>query len=420
MIRNRKYLGRRVLAVLLAASVVCSSVLPAAAEELVSPDVAEESGMLVDAAEDDTSSGADDAIMDEDVPENGIADTEETESGWEEADGLILQMEEVEDPELVEEAPMAAASHMITKAEELPTNIESGETYVLAADITLAANQQIETLAGTLDGQGHTITLVGDALAKEVSGTIQNLGVAGTVTVTSGYKGSIAETLTGTIQNSYSTAQLDAGWNTVGGMVGILDGGLVRNCYYAGELEMMNGGIAANAVSTTAKPQVSNCYFQSGTMIETIALNSGNADVSNCAAKSADELKTEATVVLLNTSIQSTGYVFAVAADGGFPVLVKGNAGGTVQITWEGLESALEKAAALEEMQQEYTEDTWKTLSDAVAAGKELLEKKEAEEVAQDAINAAAKAITDAITGLKRQPTVAPVAIPENAIQISS
>ncbi|MFR3322815.1 MAG: hypothetical protein ACLTSZ_19105 [Lachnospiraceae bacterium] len=59
--------------------------------------------------------------------------------------------------------------------------------------------------------------------------------------MTSGYKGSIAETLTGTIQNSYSTAQLDAGWNTVGGMVGILDGGLVRNCYYAGELEMMNG-----------------------------------------------------------------------------------------------------------------------------------------------------------------------------------
>ena len=128
MIRNRKYLGRRVLAVLLAASVVCSSVLPAAAEELVSPDVAEESGMLIDAAEDDTSSGADDAIMDEDVPENGIADTEETESGWDEADGLILQMEEVEDPELVEEALMAAASHMITKAEELPTNIESGET----------------------------------------------------------------------------------------------------------------------------------------------------------------------------------------------------------------------------------------------------------------------------------------------------
>lgn len=38
----------------------------------------------------------------------GIADTEETESGWEEADGLILQMEEVEDPELVEEAPMGS------------------------------------------------------------------------------------------------------------------------------------------------------------------------------------------------------------------------------------------------------------------------------------------------------------------------
>ena len=100
MIRNRKYLGRRVLAVLLAASVVCSSVLPTAAEELVSSDVAEESGMLIDAAEDDTWSGADDEIVGEDVPENGIADAEETESGWDEADGLILQMEEVEDPEL--------------------------------------------------------------------------------------------------------------------------------------------------------------------------------------------------------------------------------------------------------------------------------------------------------------------------------
>ena len=33
-----------------------------------------------------------------------------------------------------------------------------------------------KNLAGTLDGQGHTITLSGSALAVNVSGTIQNLG----------------------------------------------------------------------------------------------------------------------------------------------------------------------------------------------------------------------------------------------------
>lgn len=421
--RNRKYLGRRMLSVLLAASVVCSSVLlPVSAEEGISLGdvITEDSGVIVDApSEEAVGSESDDAIVDEDGAESDIsgddtgiatADPEMAEDG-----GLVVQVEEVEDPQLAVEE-QAGTSHTITTAAELPTEIGANETYVLGADITLTAGQQIKTLAGTLDGQGHTITLAGDALAKEVSGTIQNLGVTGTMTVTGGYKGSIAETLTGTVQNSYSTAHIVDNWNTVGGLVGTLAGGQVRNCYYAAELEMMNGGVAAYVNTEASRPQVSNCYFQSGTMIETIALGATNADISNCAAKSAEDLKTEATVALLNTSIPATGYVFAGASDGGFPVLVKGVA----EISWSGLETALESAAAYEDQQAEYTEATWKTLSDAVAAGKELLAKKDNEEVAQDAINAAAKAITDAIKGLKRQPTVEPVAIPENAIQISS
>lgn len=409
-------------AVLLAASVACSSVLlPVSAEELLPLDeeITEDGGVSVDVPTEEAESASDDAMIDEDVADS---DTPDDGDGMPEADpeaaqdgGLILQMEEVEDPQLAVEE-QAGESHTIMTAEDLPAEIGADEIYVLGADITLAADQQIASLAGTLDGQGHTIALSGNELAKEVSGTIQNLGVTGTVTVTGGYQGSIAETLTGTIQNSYSTVHIVDNWNTVGGLVGTLAGGQVRNCYYAAELEMMNGGIAAYALSSNAKPQVSNCYFQSGTMIETIAMSGKNADILNCAAKSADELKSEATVALLNTSIPATGYIFAVASDGGFPVLVKGTAG----ISWSGLETALETAAAYEDKQAEYTEVTWKTLSDAVAAGKELLAKKDTEKVAQDTINAAAKAITDAIAGLKHQPTVKPVAIPENAIQISS
>ena len=191
----------------------------------------------------------------------------------------------------VNAASTTKSSNEITTAEEFPTQIPAGETYTLTADIKLADGQQITDLAGTLDGQGHVITLSGKALAENVSGTIQNLGVAGSVDVTSGYRGSIADNLTGTIQNSYSQAKINDNWNTVGGLAGTIKGGTVRNCYYAAGLKMMNGGIAAYAASD-ARSQILNSYFQSGTMIETVAMAASNADVSDCASKSADELKT--------------------------------------------------------------------------------------------------------------------------------
>ena len=310
----------------------------------------------------------------------------------------------------VNAANTTKSSNEITTAEEFPTKIPAGETYTLTADIKLADGQQITDLAGTLDGQGHVITLSGKALAENVSGTIQNLGVAGSVDVTSGYRGSIADNLTGTIQNSYSQAKINDNWKTVGGLAGPIKGGTVRNCYYAAELEMMNGGIAAYAASD-ARSQISNSYFQSGTMIETVAMAASNADVSDCASKSADELKTADTVALLNTGIVDTGYIFAVSEDGGFPVLVKGAA----EISWTPLENALKQAEGYEE--ENYTEESWKTLSDAVAAGNAL---KAGEEVTQEQITAAAKAITDAIAALKNRPTTKPVALPENVISISS
>ena len=109
----------------------------------------------------------------------------------------------------VNAASTTKSSNEITTAEEFPTQIPAGETYTLTADIKLADGQQITDLAGTLDGQGHVITLSGKALAENVSGTIQNLGVAGSVDVESDDKGSITDNLTGTIQNSYSTVTIN-------------------------------------------------------------------------------------------------------------------------------------------------------------------------------------------------------------------
>ena len=129
----------------------------------------------------------------------------------------------------VNAASTTKSSNEITTAEEFPTQIPAGETYTLTADIKLADGQQITDLAGTLDGQGHVITLSGKALAENVSGTIQNLGVAGSVDVESDDKGSITDNLTGTIQNSYSTVTIndEEMFEEVGGIVGVLDGGSI-------------------------------------------------------------------------------------------------------------------------------------------------------------------------------------------------
>lgn len=313
----------------------------------------------------------------------------------------------------VNAASTTKSSNEITTAEEFPTKIPAGETYTLTADIKLADGQQITDLAGTLDGQGHVITLSGKALAENVSGTIQNLGVAGSVDVESDDKGSITDNLTGTIQNSYSTVTInDEGMlEEVGGIVGVLDGGSILNCYYAGTSSslMLDGIVAYNK---SANSVINNSYYTSKA-VSAIGKQYGDnkAQVTNCASKSADELKTADTVALLNTGIVGTGYIFAVSEDGGFPVLVKGAA----EISWTPLENALKQAEGYEE--ENYTEESWKTLSDAVAAGNAL---KAGEEVTQEQITAAAKAITDAIAALKNRPTTKPVALPENVISISS
>jgi len=313
----------------------------------------------------------------------------------------------------VNAASTTKSSNEITTAEEFPTQIPAGETYTLTADIKLADGQQITDLAGTLDGQGHVITLSGKALAENVSGTIQNLGVAGSVDVESDDKGSITDNLTGTIQNSYSTVTIndEEMFEEVGGIVGVLDGGSILNCYYAGtSSSFMLDGIAA--YNKSANSVINNSYYTSkATSAIGKQYGDNKAQVTNCGSKSADELKTADTVALLNTGIVDTGYIFAVSEDGGFPVLVKGAA----EISWTPLENALKQAEGYEE--ENYTEESWKTLSDAVAAGNAL---KAGEEVTQEQITAAAKAITDAIAALKNRPTTKPVALPENVISISS
>ena len=192
-------------------------------------------------------------------------------------------------------------SHVINTAADIPVDgIPAGETYELAADITLEAGQQISSIAGTLDGKGHVITLADKPLADQVSGTIQNLGVAGSSTLSlSDGQGSVANTVTGTIQNCYSTASSQAAsdyMDTIGGFVGSLQG-TVANCYFAGNTDMFGGGIAA---TNGGAYKISHALWTAG--MSTVGMGrTDNISEDSKKKMTADQIK--ANVDILNTDL---------------------------------------------------------------------------------------------------------------------
>ena len=67
--------------------------------------------------------------------------------------------------------------------------------YILTADIGLSEWTAID-FSGSLDGNGHTITLAGQPLFNELSGNVQNLCLSGEVTDEDGIVGALARTQT--------------------------------------------------------------------------------------------------------------------------------------------------------------------------------------------------------------------------------
>lgn len=295
----------------------------------------------------------------------------------------------------------AADTVTIGSAAELPTELEAGKTYELTADITLSENQQISTLAGVLDGKGHTITLNGKPLANNVSGTIQNLGVKGNITI-SGSEGCIAAELSGTIQNCYSlVAATDSSWmDEFAGIAGVVKSGRILNCYFAGTSDnMMPGGML---VSASGECNVSNCCYTLGTLGSYGYSGAGSGNEK----KSTEEMKQSGALDILNTNLPETGYQWTLPADGsndGYPVLtvVSGD------VNKDSLNATIIRAEALEAA--DYTEATWSVLETALSAAKTVSED---EEATQTEVNSALKTLEDAINGLEKIRPTEPVAIP--------
>ena len=303
-------------------------------------------------------------------------------------------------------ARVAKAGETVTvsSADELPTTIEAGAVVKLAANISLEADQQIETVAGTLDGQGHSIVLNGKTLAKSVAGTVQNLGVTGRATM-GDYEGALAINCSGTVQMCWSTAALsdDGSWADYGGLVGTLNGGSVINSYVSGS---MSGFCAHGLVG----------YYKSGTVANNLFTAGDQAcgykvDSSFGSKISVDELKTQVSVDKLNTDVPATGFTWS--AQGGLPVLISGGAAAVVNK--DALKAAIDDASA--KVEGDYTAESWSKFAEALVSAQDVYANDDAK---QAEVNAATKTLTDAIAALEKPKPTEPVAQPQNVVHLSS
>ena len=292
----------------------------------------------------------------------------------------------------------------VNSASDMPSTIEAGATVKLGANITMADDQQIETVAGVLDGQGHTITINGKAVANNVTGTIQNLGVTGSVSSADNV-GSIAMTLSGTIQMCWSTASVNlSGWmGYAGGLVGGMTSGKIVNSYFAGLGVEMNGGLVGEAQAGS----LSNCLYTVGfspAEMNYSAFNKGNA------AKSSD-LSSADSLAVLNADAPATG--FSWTSNGGLPILTSGSA--AVTVNKDALVAAIEATEALKE--SDYTSDSWSVLASALSDAKVVNDNADA---SQSDVNMAVKALNAAKDALEKKKPTAPVAQPESVKHIKS
>lgn len=293
---------------------------------------------------------------------------------------------------------------IVSSASDMPTTIEAGATVKLGANVSMAADQQVETVAGVLDGQGHTIAINGKAVANSVTGTIQNLGVTGSVS-SSDNVGSIAMTLSGTIQMCWSTASVNlSGWmGYAGGLAGGMTSGKIVNSYFAGSGVEMNGGLVGEAQAGS----LSNCLYTVG--YSSAEMNYGGFNKGN-AAKSSD-LSSADSLAVLNTDAPATG--FSWTTNGGLPILTSGSA--SVTVNKDALVAAIEAAEALKE--SDYTSDSWSVLASALSDARTVNDKAEA---TQSDVNAAVKALNAAKDALEKKKPTAPVAQPESVKHITS
>lgn len=176
--------------------------------------------------------------------------------------------------------------------------------YILTADIGLSEWTAID-FSGTLDGNGHTITLAGQPLFNELSGNVQNLCLSGEVTDEDGIAGALARTQTGgSVNNCWSGAEYDWYAELFAGFIGTMTGGTIKN-----RLSTCDMGDAGLVAEVSGQSAIENCYYTHyNAVYDGEFTGSGNESIS-----SSDY---ERVMVQLNGSHEEGLLYWAVDTDG--------------------------------------------------------------------------------------------------------
>ena len=204
---------------------------------------------------------------------------------------------------------------------------EEGVFYRLTEDITLPELWMgtIETFNAVLDGDGHTVTLMGAPMYETIgrSGVIQNLGILGTVQ-NSMDTGALAKDCFGLIVNCWSRAEVSSeGMNGIrkntGSFVGVLrSGGGVVNTYAAGKLSC-KGSQGEGVMGALVGVAEENSLLRGGYYLTGMAdgaAGAANGITENCESRSADALRTQEFADLLNSGKGENGKTWRISAEG--------------------------------------------------------------------------------------------------------
>ena len=242
--------------------------------------------------------------------------------------------------------------------------------------------------SGTLDGNGHIITLAGQPLFNKLSGSVQNLLLDGVVDYSDSAVGALAVTINnGTVNNCWSGTGYD-GWETFAGFVGTMTGSTIKNCLFTTD-SYADYGIAADADSGSA---IKSCYYPNNAygVSEGSFIDTGNEKIS------ADQYPYA--MAQLNANHEAGLLYWAVDTDG-VPKPISSDEPKADRSELEGLYNEIKDKTNTvpDEPSVSYTKDSWATFDAARTEAKAVLDNPEA---TQAAIDAAKEALQAAINGL--------------------
>lgn len=286
----------------------------------------------------------------------------------------------------------------------------SDADYILTGDITLSGWTPISGFSGTLDGNGHTITLSEKPLFSTMSGRVTNLILAGEVSESAtSNTGALAQNCSGTIRNCMSSANVTFSGTSpyiyVGGLAGKVNG-TIANCVVTGSV---TGGAAYcyGAISNIA-------LFESGTIKDCVAIGERIASTETWTGSDANA-GTDCTLVADASAFNPSDYLTALNAKRETGDLeweiksgklsLKSKAAAPIepasQEDIDQLEAALNVAKAVDSAKV-YTSESYTALKTAMQEAKAQLD---AETKRKDKVLAAQSALESAVAGLAERNT---------------